>query len=389
MISGNLPDLDVIYAPLLSSGGGLGYLLHHRGHTHTLLGALLQGALVGWGALFWLGKKNLSLGPVEVKGIWFLALLGPFVHLILDGANSYGVHPFWPFSNRWVYGDSLFIIEPLLWISLFTVPYYAIQKPLVRRSIEAVLIALFTVLWLVPLSRWYSSLAVVLLAVLSFGFAGKLKPRGRAYFAAANAVFVILVFSLASLFARAAVQTELGNRRVNSTLEDIVLQPFPSNPLCWSLITVETLAEGARYRVRRGRFSLVPSLVDASSCPRFPSNGSTVVLSPVPGLWGERFDWEGQYQVATSDLRNYEEFSCKWSQFLHFARVPYLQEDGEKLWAGDLRFDFSPEIGFSELEVTQESRMCSASAPAWSMPRGAIFETQNGISPGVLKNQTR
>ncbi len=38
------------------------------------------------------------------------------IHLALDFSNNYGVHPFWPVSNRWFYGDAIFIVEPWFWV---------------------------------------------------------------------------------------------------------------------------------------------------------------------------------------------------------------------------------------------------------------------------------
>ena len=43
-LASNFPDLDLVLTPLLAPP--LGYLLHHRGHTHTLLYALPQIALL-------------------------------------------------------------------------------------------------------------------------------------------------------------------------------------------------------------------------------------------------------------------------------------------------------------------------------------------------------
>ena len=37
LIASNFPDLDLVLTPLLAPP--LGYLMHHRGHTHTLLWA--------------------------------------------------------------------------------------------------------------------------------------------------------------------------------------------------------------------------------------------------------------------------------------------------------------------------------------------------------------
>ncbi len=42
-------------------------------------------------------------------------LFTPLLHIAMDFTNNYGVHPFWPVDNRWFYGDSVFIIEPLFW----------------------------------------------------------------------------------------------------------------------------------------------------------------------------------------------------------------------------------------------------------------------------------
>jgi inner membrane protein len=60
VVGGNLPDLD-----LLVSGGGpgcdeLGYLLNHRGYTHTLAGCALLALLPPWGWLVRPGAARLS-----------------------------------------------------------------------------------------------------------------------------------------------------------------------------------------------------------------------------------------------------------------------------------------------------------------------------------------
>ncbi len=34
-----------------------------------------------------------------------MAVVGVLLHLGMDALNSYGVHPYWPLNNRWMYGD--------------------------------------------------------------------------------------------------------------------------------------------------------------------------------------------------------------------------------------------------------------------------------------------
>ena len=54
-------------------------------------------------------------GPLLV-----LSLLSVVSHAGLDWLNSYGVRLLMPFEGRWFYGDSLFIIDPWLWLAGLT-----------------------------------------------------------------------------------------------------------------------------------------------------------------------------------------------------------------------------------------------------------------------------
>src|SRR5690606_23565863 len=109
----NFPDLDFLYTTSKAM-----YLVHHRGFTHTFLMHVPQ-AFIILALTFMFCFKN------DQKRSWFhqnkfqiflLALVGQIIHVSMDFWNSYGVHPFAPFSANWFYGDTFFIIEPLLWI---------------------------------------------------------------------------------------------------------------------------------------------------------------------------------------------------------------------------------------------------------------------------------
>jgi inner membrane protein len=119
VVGANLPDVDVLYAAVALDK--LGSLLHHRGHTHTFVAAVPAIALV-WAGTFalWrrLGRRQ-TPGPNAKDGRWLLLAVAAAVlsHVTLDWTNNYGVHPFWPASNRWHYGDAVFIIEPWLWVA--------------------------------------------------------------------------------------------------------------------------------------------------------------------------------------------------------------------------------------------------------------------------------
>ena len=111
-------DLDVISR----FWGGAEGLNHHRGFTHSILGVpLVAAAVVGFVYLIWRARgrkiKDPSLPPRW--GLLFAyACLAGASHILLDFTNNYGVRPFWPFSERWISWDIVFIIEPVILLVL-------------------------------------------------------------------------------------------------------------------------------------------------------------------------------------------------------------------------------------------------------------------------------
>jgi len=111
VVAANLPDADLVYTRITPAP--LGALLHHRGHTHTVVGLVLLGlAMV---AVCALPRIRDSVGPMRGR-LWTLIAVALASHLVLDSWNSYGVHPFWPIDSRWYYGDAVFILEPWVWM---------------------------------------------------------------------------------------------------------------------------------------------------------------------------------------------------------------------------------------------------------------------------------
>ena len=127
-VASNAPDLDLFLTRLLPQP--LGYLLHHRGHTHTVLLALPQALVIL--ALIWLlwpsARALLKASRSARAGLGGALLLGFGLHLGMDFLNSYGVHPFYPFDTHWFYGDMIFIVEPVFWVA-FGVPMAMLLRP--------------------------------------------------------------------------------------------------------------------------------------------------------------------------------------------------------------------------------------------------------------------
>lgn len=110
VIGNNIPDADFLMK-LWPSTTALEYLVHHRGYTHTFLLTPVLGLCTAA-----IARK--IAGTIWSRALIFFAILSGFLHIAADAMNNYGVHPLTPFSNRWFYGDAVFIVEPLIWFSL-------------------------------------------------------------------------------------------------------------------------------------------------------------------------------------------------------------------------------------------------------------------------------
>jgi inner membrane protein len=120
------PDIDSIFY----FGGGITGLQHHRGLTHSLIGAPFMAAAVVaivYGFYRWRSlRKNVENKtsafpklPPNWKLLYGYALLGTLVHLFQDFTNNYGVRPFAPFNPKWYAWDIVFIVDPVMLLALF------------------------------------------------------------------------------------------------------------------------------------------------------------------------------------------------------------------------------------------------------------------------------
>ena len=117
VIANNLPDIDVaVFATntLVMS--------FRRGWTHGVLAqALLPLALAGSMLVYDRAVVQRRTGappPAKAGELALLAYIGVLAHVYMDFLNSYGVRLLMPFSDRWFYGDALYIVDPWLYLSL-------------------------------------------------------------------------------------------------------------------------------------------------------------------------------------------------------------------------------------------------------------------------------
>ena len=128
VLAAEAADLDVFWG----FGGPVEGLKHHRGFTHTFLGApLVAGLVFGviWLAHLWRQRRRKHTTaqeakappprqPVHWRWLYLTALIAALSHILLDWSNNYGVRPFFPFNARWYAGSFEFIADPVVWAIL-------------------------------------------------------------------------------------------------------------------------------------------------------------------------------------------------------------------------------------------------------------------------------
>jgi inner membrane protein len=112
ILASNLPDVDVLV--FLTDTLPMSF---RRGWTHGVLAlALLPAAFAA--VMFAIDRIRPGERRANIRGLLLLSCIGTWLHVFMDFLNSYGVRLLMPFSERWFYGDALFIVDPILWAVL-------------------------------------------------------------------------------------------------------------------------------------------------------------------------------------------------------------------------------------------------------------------------------
>jgi inner membrane protein len=367
IVAANLPDADLFYSGV--GGSRLRYMLHHRGYTHTVVIAVL-GAVVLWalGSLFLRWRTRAWPGRSDSRWLLALFLAGTLSHLVLDWTNSYGVHPFWPFDDRWRYGDAVFIVEPWLWIVSVPALVAASTSRIARVLLSLVLLAGLGLAWRVNAVSTGAAIALTVGAVSSVGLARVLRANSRIVAAIVGWVAVTLVMAAGSAAARAAVLRTIHELDPAAEVLDVVVSPMPANAVCMSAITVER--SGATYRVATARVSGVPSVVPAARCGQRASVGSSLGSSTRRST--AAVQWGGEWAAPGAELEALGRESCPALAALRFIRVPMWTAAGDSALLGDVRYGGGGG-GFADVRVPRRSAMCPPAVPPWTPPRADLL----------------
>ena len=346
VVAANLPDADLVYTRITPAP--LGALLHHRGHTHTVAGLVVLGLAMA--AIWMLPSLRDAVGPLR-RRFWILIAIALASHLVLDSWNSYGVHPFWPVSSRWIYGDAVFIMEPWLWLLLGT----AATLNTVSRWGHALLggaLALLAGGAVFVRMLPFGGLAVPAACAIVLGVVmRKWTPRRRS----AVALTLALTFVAASFVTREVVRAKVLASvadAVRPQVVDLVLSPRGGNPLCWTVVSVVRDEPAGNYVLTRGDVSVLAR----SAC-------GSARASDV--RWGD------QTVHSLAQLRALYRDDCWVRGWMQFGRAPAVA-DGT---IADIRYGNSFRGNFTTMTLLPpaEAARCPANLTAWRPPRADLL----------------
>ena len=118
LLAANAPDADII---VLAFGDRWDFLQHHRGITHSIVGVIALAILLP--LIFYsvdrLWSRFRNRPPVvRLRGLMLASFIVSATHPLLDWTNNYGIRFLLPWSQKWSYGDLVFIVDPYLWLIL-------------------------------------------------------------------------------------------------------------------------------------------------------------------------------------------------------------------------------------------------------------------------------
>jgi len=251
VIGANLPDVDSIFYFTGHDDFALGF---RRGWTHGVLALIvlpfIQTVLLLLVDYLMGGRRPAGrpTGAPPVRRAWLLALsaFAILTHPFLDWLNNYGMRWLMPFDGTWFYGDSVFIMDPWLWLIL-GIGWLAPRRA--TRVTIAIWAACTLLLAYVVAQRAMNYLAVVAVVAVILFLALLWKPRVPWIATAA------LLIAFAYIGARLVIH-EFAERRIARELaaSKVMAGPNPLDPTRWDFVA----RTGDVYRF--GRFTFLEGM---------------------------------------------------------------------------------------------------------------------------------
>ncbi len=288
VVGANLPDVDVL-SFAWGTDAALGF---RRGWTHGLLALVILPALLAL-SLAWIGRRRSGGPPLSLPWLLALCYVAVLTHPALDWLNVYGMRWLMPFDGTWFYGDSLFIVDPWLWLILGA-GWLAGRRPtwrllLIGEALGGLLLA--RTLGRAP--EFALAVAGVLLVLLAILIWRPRRPRDTVRAATAGlacaALFILSMITLHGVTV-ARVRGDLEQQGFIG-IERLMVGPMPANPLAWDVLFVH------EDRLRAGDFTWTSgqtrvsgfSRAEARSTPLWPAIEAGG--QPAGFLGWTRFTW--------------------------------------------------------------------------------------------------
>jgi len=335
LIGANLPDLDAL-TYVVGQDLAFGF---RRGWTHGPAGLLLGAPMLAAGLLLADRLARRTHGG-ETPGPSFvtlvsLAAMAIATHPILDWLNTYGVRFLMPFSDRWFYGDALFIVDPWVWLALGGGVFLSRAAVGWLEGIGWVALALAASAMILGTGMTPAAAKAIwvagLLGIAAARFVRGIRSRRTARWSLALAGAYAAAMVTTSWVASARVPSQLA-REDPAPLEKLMVGPVAGNPLRWEVVA--QTRDG--YRWGRWRWLESPGL--AMSAERVAKPPATPIV---------------QEALASPSVRG----TMGWMRFPYVHVEP--DPSGPDRWVVriiDLRYARRPRDGFAVAKVVVDAK---------------------------------
>lgn len=333
VLAANSPDSDIV---VLIFGGRWTFLQQHRGISHSIVGVIALALVLP--LIFYLGDLVLARTRhrqrrVKLPGLLLASGVATATHPLMDWTNNYGIRLLLPWSQRWFYGDFVFIVDPFIWIVLGGAAFLLTAKT-TKHHIAWAVVALVPSLVVLVGSAGpdIGGSQLVLRLVWIVALIGLVVLYRRNIFRHGGAKIAALALAIVAMYCSGLAATHLvalrqaklqavsiakGNAE---TVSRVVAMPTAANPTQWVCV-MET--ERATYRFM---LSLLRSQLDTTTIVRYEKPA---------GLTAE----------AVADAAREERSQI----FLGFARFPVVRVLGEDCATQTL-------VQFADLRYTEPGK---------------------------------
>jgi len=248
LLAANAPDADII---VLAFGDRWDFLQHHRGITHAIVGVIALAILLP--LIFYsvdrLWSRFRDRPPaVRLQGLMLASFIVSATHPLLDWTNNYGIRFLLPWSQKWSYGDLVFIVDPYLWLILGGAAFLLTARTRFLKFTWAAIAAVLTFLivasprssmlphpWLIAV-LW---ILVLLTLIVLFVINARERWGGRIAFAAFALVlcyWTVLAFAHARALERGGEEATRVASANGEVVDRLAAMPRLANPFRWDFV---------------------------------------------------------------------------------------------------------------------------------------------------------